>query len=227
MSKQTEERIEEAVATLSAQHALMAQFARLYGTPRLYRDSFDPGRRDEQGRRNEQGQSGPRDTSDAFGFLVETLVYQQLSGSSARAILDRLILATGLEIDVIRGLGGDELRRIGLSGPKIKTLERLCASVTREELAQLACCDDETVRRYIVGLYGFGEWSADMYLMFHLQRLDVWPVGDLAMRRSVERHLADSRSMTVSELVAQGERFRPFRSLAAWYFWADDHAQGR
>lgn len=221
MSEQTEQRIEEAVATLSTQHALMAQFARLYGTPRLYRDSFDPGRRDEQGRR------GMRDDSDAFGFLVETLVYQQLSGSSARAILDRLILATGLEIDAIRGLGGDELRRIGLSGPKIKTLERLCASVTREELAQLACCDDETVRSYIVGLYGFGEWSADMYLMFHLQRLDVWPVGDLAMRRSVERHLADNRTMTLSELVAQGEHFRPFRSLAAWYFWADDHAQGR
>ncbi|WP_298212625.1 hypothetical protein [Ferrimicrobium sp.] len=215
MKRQTEELIEQAVDSLSREHPLIARFAALYGTPRLYRDSFDPGRSDAS------------HTSDAFGFLVETLVYQQLSGSSARAIFDRLTRATGLEIDAIRQLGSEELRRIGLSGPKIKTLDRLCRSVTRDDLAKLAACDDVTVRAFIVGLYGFGEWSADMYLMFHLQRLDVWPVGDLAMRRSVERHLADDGAMTMSELVAQGEHFRPYRSLAAWYFWADDHAQTR
>jgi DNA-3-methyladenine glycosylase II len=192
----------------------MADFAERYGMPRLYRDSFDPGR--------VHGSS----VRDAFGFLVETLIYQQLSGSSARAILERLVEATQLQIGQIMGLDTDELRRIGLSGPKIKTLDRLCRTVSLEQLAGLESLDDQAVRSFIVGLYGFGEWSADMYLMFHLQRLDVWPTGDLAMRRSVEHHLARGERLSPIELEQLGGQFRPYRSLAAWYFWADDHAKG-
>ncbi len=206
--------LEEAVAILVQRSSLIAEFYRDYGLPRLYRDSFDPGR------------SGGHTEQDAFGFLVETLVYQQLSGSSARAILERLDAATGLAAEAMAALPPEELRRIGLSGPKIKTLERLCQRVSADELSQLSSLDDLSVRTFIEGLYGFGSWSADMFLMFHLQRFDIWPVGDLAMRRSVQRHLSDGQPLSLPELIEHGERYRPFRSLAAWYFWADDHAHG-
>jgi DNA-3-methyladenine glycosylase II len=212
--KQVELELEEAVAALTQRSSLMADFYRDYGLPRLYRDSFDPGR------------SGGHTEQDAFGFLVETLVYQQLSGSSARAILERLDAATGLQAEAMAVLSPEELRRIGLSGPKIKTLDRLCQSVSAAQLSRLASLDDLSVRTFIEGLYGFGSWSADMFLMFHLQRFDIWPVGDLAMRRSVQRHLSDGQPLLLPELIEHGERYRPFRSLAAWYFWADDHAQG-
>jgi DNA-3-methyladenine glycosylase II len=192
----------------------MADFSRIYGIPRLYRDSFDPGRSDSHAEQ------------DAFGFLVETVVYQQLSGSSARAILGRLDAATGLQAEAMAALTVEQFRSIGLSGPKIKTLGRLCQSVSAAQLSGLASLDDTSVRTFIEGLYGFGSWSADMFLMFHLQRFDVWPVGDLAMRRSVERHLSSGVPLLLSELKECGEQYRPFRSLAAWYFWADDHSQG-
>ncbi|MCL5974043.1 MAG: DNA-3-methyladenine glycosylase family protein [Ferrimicrobium sp.] len=215
METKTEDRLVEAVAILAQRSELMHHFSSEFGMPRLYRDSFDPGRVE-----------GPIER-DAFGFLVETLVYQQLSGSSARAILARLMEVVPLEPEAIVALGAGKLRSVGLSGPKIRTLERLCSNVDPAQLVELETLDDTAVRSFIVGLYGFGDWSADMYLMFHLQRFDVWPVGDLAMRRSVERHLAGGASLSLPEVVRLGELYRPFRSLAAWYFWADDHAQVR
>lgn len=213
--KQVEDELEKAVAALTLKSPLMAEFALAYGVPRLHRDSFDPGR------------LSVRADQDAFGFLVETVVYQQLSGSSARAILERLEAATRLRAEAITKLTAEEFRSIGLSGPKIKTLLRLTESVSAAQLSELASYDDASVRAFIEGLYGFGRWSADMFLMFHLQRLDVWPVGDLAMRRSVERHLSRGEPMTLGELIEHGEAYRPHRSLAAWYFWADDHAHGK
>jgi DNA-3-methyladenine glycosylase II len=209
-----EDRLDAAIAVLGRRSGLMRSFAARYGRPRLYRDSFDPGR-----------SNGPTH-QHAYGFLVETLIYQQLSGSSARAILARLMEAAPLEPEALLALGAERLRAIWLSAPKIRTLERLCKQVTPEELDQLSVLGDAAVRSFIVGLHGFGDWSADMYLMFHLHRFDVWPVGDLAMRRSVQRHLADGAVLSLDEVVALGDPFRPFRSLAAWYFWADDHAQG-
>ena len=200
---------------LADRHKLMRSFLDAYGVPRLYRGSFDPGRV----RMNLD--------QDPFGFLVETVVYQQLSGTSARAIFARLVEETGLDPERILAAGLDRLRQLGLSSSKCQTVINLASSVlcARLDLARIAGEPDAVVRAAVVSQRGFGPWSADMFLMFHLRRLDVWPAGDLAMRRSVERHWAGGEKLKGYRLDEIGEEYRPYRSLAAWYFWADDHAR--
>jgi len=173
-------------------------------------------------------QAGPprfrRPTESHFGTLVRAIVYQQLAGNAAAAIHGRLIAALGGDVqpEPLLALSDEQMRAVGLSRNKVASLRDLAAKVldgtvvlSPRGLARES--DDEIVAR-LSAVRGIGTWTAEMFLLFQLRRLDVWPVGDLGVRRGYG--LAwQIPEPTARELRPLGEEFRPYRSVAAWYCW--------
>jgi DNA-3-methyladenine glycosylase II len=161
---------------------------------------------------------------DGYGALVRTIVGQQLSTRAARTIYARLI---GLFEDnpptpaeLIAAEEAD-LRAAGLSRQKIGYLRDLAARVQggELELEGLHALPDEEVAARIMAVKGLGQWSADMFLMFFLRRPDVLPVGDLGIRRAVERAYGLPASPEADDLRMLAEPWRPHRTLACMYLW--------
>ena len=161
---------------------------------------------------------------DDYGSLVRTIVGQQLSTKAARSIYGRLaalfedrpptpeeLVSTDEEV----------LRACGLSRPKVRYLRDLAERVICGELdlRSLHHMPDEEVIRQITAVKGLGQWSADMFLMFHLGRGDVLPVGDLGVRRAVERayHLPEIPDAETLQNIARP--WSPHRTLASFYLW--------
>jgi DNA-3-methyladenine glycosylase II len=159
-----------------------------------------------------------------FAALVRSVLYQQLAGAAAAAIHARLIAALGgrVEPDALLALPDESLRAVGLSANKAAALRDLATKVSEgtvvlDSRGLAAESDDEIVAR-LVSVRGIGRWTAEMFLMFQLRRLDVWPTGDLGVRRGYG--LAWGLTMpSARELEAMGDPFRPYRSVAAWYCW--------
>ena len=158
-----------------------------------------------------------------FQSLVSSVISQQLAVKAAETIHGRLNhLAKGQITPVrIAKLSDAALREIGVSGAKAKTIQGLAqasltASVPIENLHELS---DEEVFTGLTSLWGLGPWTVDMFMMFQLHRLDIWPTGDLGVRRGWEsiHKLADQ--IEPKALDAKGEKFRPNRSVVAWYCW--------
>jgi DNA-3-methyladenine glycosylase II len=159
-----------------------------------------------------------------FAALVRSVVYQQLAGAAAGAIHGRLVLA--LDGDVSPGallaLSPETLRTAGLSANKSASLCDLAAKVLDGTVVLdprgLARESDEEVITRLSTVRGIGRWTAQMFLLFQLRRLDVWPTGDLGVRRGYG--LAWGVPMpSERELGPLGEPLRPYRSVAAWYCW--------
>ncbi len=158
--------------------------------------------------------------------LVRSIVFQQLSGKAASTIFARLLAAlpesTGPhDAAAWLNLPDETLRTAGLSRQKIGYLRDLCERVVAGRLAMLSfeSMSDDDVITSIVQVRGFGTWSAQMYLLFHLGRSDVWPAEDLGIRKALmvfDRLAALPRP---KEIEARAERWRPYRSLASWYLW--------
>jgi DNA-3-methyladenine glycosylase II len=166
----------------------------------------------------------PRARLSPFGALVQAIVYQQLAGAAARAIHGRLVDAMGGEVDpeALLALSDETLRAVGLSAAKVRSLRDLATKVLDGTVVvsprSLARQSDEEVTRRLTTVRGIGPWSADMFLMFQLRRLDVWPVGDFGVRKGYG--LAWKVPMpTARELEPLGDRFRPYRTVVAWYCW--------
>ena len=161
---------------------------------------------------------------DAYGALVRTIVGQQLSVKAARSIYTRLAALFGDRAPTPQELvSTDEelLRASGLSGPKIRYLRDLANRVLSGDLdldALQALPDDEAAAR-IVAVKGLGQWSADMFLMFHLGREDVLPVGDLGIRRAVEGAYGLPEIPDSGTLEALARPWSPHRTLASLYLW--------
>jgi DNA-3-methyladenine glycosylase II len=165
-----------------------------------------------------------RPTETHFETLVRAIVYQQLAGRAAAAIHGRLIAALGGEVrpETLITLSDEQMRAVGLSRAKVVSLRDLAAKVL-DGTVRLAPrglareSDDEIVAR-LSAVRGIGTWTAEMFLLFQLRRLDVWPVGDLGVRHGYG--LAwQVPTPTAGELKPLGDRFRPYRSVAAWYCW--------
>lgn len=157
--------------------------------------------------------------------LVRIIVGQQLSTKAASTINQRLsdLLGDG-GYSNIPSFSDDELRAVGMSRPKIRYLRALTDALLTGELvlADFPSMDDESVVKALTALPGFGRWSAHMYLLFNLQRTDVWPTGDLAVRVGISRMVGASGRLTEAELEQWGERWRPHRSalsLLAWHYY--------
>ncbi|HTC68465.1 MAG TPA: hypothetical protein VK662_02760 [Acidothermaceae bacterium] len=159
-----------------------------------------------------------------FSTLARSIVYQQLAGAAARAIHGRLIAALGGDVspEAVLRTPSDTLRAVGLSGRKVESLHDLAAKTLDGTVVidprRAARLDDEELISRLSTVKGIGRWSAQMFLMFQLRRLDVWPVGDLAVRKGYG--LAwKVPTPTPKQLDVLGEQFRPYRSVAAWYCW--------
>jgi DNA-3-methyladenine glycosylase II len=163
-------------------------------------------------------------TQDPWAVLVRAVVGQQLSAKAAATIFARLTepyrdgMPTPEEL-----LAADEkdLRAAGLSGRKVEYLRDLARHVAEGELEleSLAAMSDEEVIEEITAVRGFGRWTAEMFLIFHLGRPDVLPLGDLGIRRAVERAYSLDELPDEDELERIAEPWRPQRTLACLYLW--------
>lgn len=157
-----------------------------------------------------------------FATLAYAIISQQLSLAVARTIRDRLIERLGI-LDPETILATDEalLRAIGLSARKSSYLRDLAERVIRGqlELEQLPALDDEAVIAALTAVKGIGRWTAEIYLMLALERLDVLPAADLGLRDAVRLIYDLPHLPTSPEVRTLGERWRPYRSIACWYLW--------
>lgn len=164
---------------------------------------------------------GPRRTP--FEALARAIVFQQLSGKAAGTIWGRLETALGGQVTppAVLGTSLSVLRGAGVSAAKAASLVDLATKVSDGTLPLMRLSrlsDDDLVGR-LVTVRGIGRWTAEMFLMFHLRRLDVWPVDDLGVRKGYARAYGLSAPPSPRALEPLGEVFRPYRSVAAWYCW--------
>jgi DNA-3-methyladenine glycosylase II len=159
-----------------------------------------------------------------FAALVQAIVYQQLAGPAARAIHGRLITALDGDLtpEALLALSDGEFRTAGLSARKVLSLRDLAGKVLDGTVVvsprALSRQSDDHVTARLSTVRGIGPWSAQMFLIFQLRRLDVWPVGDYGVRRGYG--LAwKIPTPTARELEPLGDPYRPYRTVLAWYCW--------
>jgi DNA-3-methyladenine glycosylase II len=165
-----------------------------------------------------------RRTGSHFAGLVEAIVYQQLAGAAAKAIHGRLVAALHDDVapEAMLALSDETLRAAGLSANKARSLRDLATKVLDGTVILsprgLSRQSDEEVIARLSTVRGIGPWTAQMFLIFRLRRLDVWPVGDFGVRQGYG--LAWKVPMpTARELEPLGDRYRPYRTVLAWYCW--------
>lgn len=162
--------------------------------------------------------------ADAYGALLRSIVGQQLSTKAARTIYDRLTALFGGDTPSpaqLLSAADEDLRAAGLSGRKTECLRDLARRVDSGELDldSLQRLSDEDVARRLTAVRGLGQWTADMFLIFHLGRPDVLPVGDLGVRRAAEKAYDLPAMPQPDELLEMAEPWRPHRTLASLYLW--------
>lgn len=166
---------------------------------------------------------GRRGPGTHFEHLARAICYQQLAGRAAAAIWRRVrgLVPGRFTPEAVLALGPPPLRTAGLSGAKTAAVLDLAAKVAGEELrlGRIGALSDAAVVDALVQVRGVGRWTAEMFLMFRLGRLDVWPVGDLGVRNGWALAYGLPAPPPPAQLEALGERHRPWRSVAAWYCW--------
>ncbi|HEX2119136.1 MAG TPA: DNA-3-methyladenine glycosylase 2 family protein [Acidimicrobiales bacterium] len=168
-----------------------------------------------------------KDPDGPYGALVRAIVYQQLAGKAAAAIHGRVraLVAGPLTPDAVLGLPVEALRAAGLSAAKTASVLDLSARAAAGELALagLSRLPDEDIVTRLIAVRGIGRWTAEMFLIFQLRRLDVWPIGDLGVREGWRLAHGLDVQPTPGQLALLGEPLRPVRSVAAWYCWQAVH----
>jgi DNA-3-methyladenine glycosylase II len=162
--------------------------------------------------------------TDPFVALVHAIISQQLSTKAAATIAGRVeaLLGGTLEPTRAASVSDVQLRGAGLSGQKIGYLRDLCRRIEDRSLPldALEAMADEDVIAALTQVKGIGRWTAEMFLMFRLQRPDVLPVGDLGIVKAVQRNYRMRKVPSAARLHRLGEAWRPYRSIACWYLWA-------
>jgi DNA-3-methyladenine glycosylase II len=160
-----------------------------------------------------------------FSSLVRAILSQQLSGKAADTIERRVLTLVGgrdgLSPAALLAVDPTALRAAGVSRPKISYLRDLAERVRdgRLDLDHLEHQADEAVIMAITEVKGLGRWSAEMFLMFRLNRPDVFPVADLGIVKGVQKLLGMKRRPKPRTMLRAAEAWRPYRSVAAWYLW--------
>jgi 3-methyladenine DNA glycosylase/8-oxoguanine DNA glycosylase len=191
-----------AAELLAATDAVIARLAAEHGPPEL-------------GRR--------RSGRTRFEQLAEAICYQQLAGKAAEAIWRRVqaVAEGAFTPEAVLHAGYDALRGAGLSNAKALSVLDLATKVAVGDvrLDRIGRLADDAVIAELVPVRGIGRWTAEMFLIFTLHRLDVWPVDDYGVRVGYARAYALDALPKPKELAELGERFRPYRTVAAWYCW--------
>ncbi len=156
--------------------------------------------------------------------LVYSVIGQQLSNNSARAIRSRFDLLfenDGIDPQRLAGTSEEELKKTGLSLAKVRCLRSLAEHVLSDKInfLKLEAIDDEAVISTLTQVKGIGRWTAEMYLMFSLRRLDVFPISDLGIRTAMLHvyNLPETGFITLARQTA--EQWRPYRTIACWYLY--------
>ena len=167
---------------------------------------------------------GDRQHTDPFKALVRAIVGQQLSTKAAATIFGRFegLFERFPRPSDVRRVSDEQLRGVGLSGQKVSYLRDLCARVEDERLRleDLEHLHDDAIVEVLTQVKGIGRWTAEMFLIFRLQRPDVLPVGDLGIVTAVQRVYKLRTPPSPDRLRRIGEAWRPYRSVACWYLWA-------
>lgn len=169
----------------------------------------------------------PGDPDGHFGALVRSIVFQQLAGRAAQAIHHRVRATLGGAVTAaaLSAAPDDALRAAGLSANKLASLRDLSAKVLEGtvDLSRSPEMSDEDIIAALTTVRGIGRWTAEMYLMFELRRLDVWPVDDLGVRQGYGLAWRIDPAPSAKALAPLGDRFRPYRSIVARYCWEAVH----
>jgi DNA-3-methyladenine glycosylase II len=159
-----------------------------------------------------------------FEALVESVISQQLAVKAADTIYGRVKdltkgrMVPGRIVDISEA----DMRAAGVSGAKFKTIQGLADAALSKKIkinTLHEIDDDQLIFDKLTSLWGIGPWTVDMFMMFQLGRLDIWPTGDLGVRRGWEKIYALTDEIEPKVLDKKGEKFRPYRSVVAWYCW--------
>ena len=170
------------------------------------------------------GLGAVRDRFDHFSMLVRAIVFQQLSTKAATTIHNRLLesLPEGKPTpECLGAVTEEQFRAAGISRQKAAYLRDLCANVSSGAvpLDAVDTMSDEEVIAALTKVKGIGRWTAEMFLIFRLQRPDVLPVGDLGIVNAIQRAYKLRKKPTPDRMRKLGEAWRPYRSVATWYLW--------
>ncbi len=161
--------------------------------------------------------------AELFASLTAVIIHQQLSGKVAQVFEARLLDACNgrVEPQAIIEIGEPGLRKLGLSASKTRAVLGVAEEVFKGELSfeSLGQMSDEEISVRISKMYGFGPWSAHMFLLFSLGRLNVWAPADLGVRKGFAKLYALEEMPSIREMHSIGERYTPLASLATWYLW--------
>ncbi len=170
-------------------------------------------------------QLGSRARRDAFSALVRAIIFQQLATAAATTIHDRVMASMGASRcpapATWLATPEERLRAAGLSNQKLRYILDLCRHVTDGTLdtRHLHRRHDEDVVATLTQVKGIGRWTAEMFLMFHLQRPDVLPLGDLGVVTGFAKVYGGGERLSPEAMAAHAETWRPYRSIGSWYMW--------
>lgn len=164
-----------------------------------------------------------RHCGGTFAALARTILFQQLATGAATAIHGRFVaLYDGRPTpEAVAATDDSELRAIGLSTAKLASVKDLATRLLDRSLrlTGIARLSDEDIAGQLCQVRGIGPWTVEMFLMFQLNRPDVWPVGDLGVRHGYARIHHLPAVPTARDLVTMADRYRPWRTVVAWYCW--------
>lgn len=208
--------VDEGLLWLCQHDPIIAYLASKYGAPTLTRASlsefgFDP------------TSPGLEMKQRFYADLVDIVIHQQLAGKAAAAISSRVREAVGGTLAAGSILKADPslLRSAGLSQAKVRAITELSSAVHsgQLDLTSFTLMSDDEISLHLGKYRGFGPWSSQMFLMFSLGRLDIWPIGDLGVRKGFRHSYRLEQLPTPKQMIDHGDRFKPYRSLVAWYMW--------
>jgi DNA-3-methyladenine glycosylase II len=167
------------------------------------------------------GLEKPKITS--YQSLIRSVIAQQVSTAAAKTISGRLEVKCGGSItaEKVGALSLKQLQSVGLTGAKVRTISELTEASLSGDISfrKFPHLTDDEIIQELIPLYGIGRWTVEMFLIFHLGRLDVWPVDDLAVRRGWDNLHGNSEPIKPKALKVLGEPFAGMRSVVAWYCW--------
>ncbi len=163
-----------------------------------------------------------------FQSLVSSVISQQLAVKAAETIHSRLetLCKSNITPKKVASLDDLAFREIGVSGAKARTIKGLAFAelekkIPINKLHEIQ--DDALISQALTSLWGIGQWTVDMFMIFQLGRLDIWPTGDLAVRRGWDMVYKNKEETGAKVLDLKGEKFRPYRSVVAWYCYQAVH----
>lgn len=158
-----------------------------------------------------------------YETLINSIISQQLAIKAADTIIKRVQVLAGGAItpEKIVNLTATELRSAGVSGAKARAIAELTDATMsgRLDFKKFPKMKNEEISELLTSIWGIGRWTVEMFLIFHLGRLDIWPVGDLAVRRGWEKLHNLPEQISQKELDLLGANFSGYQSVVAWYCW--------